>query len=366
MKTHSEKLIFDKSIKLESGTVLSSFELMIETYGELNHNKDNAVLVCHAFSGNHHAAGIKTEEGKPGWWDQIIGDNKTIDTSKYFVVSVNNLGGCDGSSGPISISPETNQLYGSSFPEVSVKDWVNAQKNLLEHFKISAWEMVAGGSLGGMQALQWSISYPNLIKRAAIIAASAKISSQNIALNEVAREIIRKDENFAAGDYHLQNIKPKKGLKAARMLGHITYLSEANMRKRFGRKLQSPETRIDEEVNYEVENYLQYKGEQFAETFDANSYILMTKAMDSFDPAKDFEQDLVKCFKQIEAKLFIASFNSDWLFPKEYGKDIQLSAIKAGVRSSYVELEGDYGHDSFLFHSDEYAASLKNFLESDE
>ena len=242
MKTYSEKLTFDKSIKLESGTVLSSFDLMIETYGELNHNKDNAVLVCHAFSGNHHAAGIKTEEGKPGWWDQIIGDNKTIDTCKYFVVSVNNLGGCDGSSGPISTSPETNQLYGSSFPEVSVKDWVNAQKNLLEHFKISAWEMVAGGSLGGMQALQWSISYPNLIKRAAIIAASAKISSQNIALNEVAREIIRKDENFAAGDYHLQNIKPKKGLKAARMLGHITYLSEANMRKRFGRKLQSPET----------------------------------------------------------------------------------------------------------------------------
>ena len=366
MNVHSEKIVFDLPIQLESGATLSSFELMIETYGELNQNKDNAVLVCHAFSGSHHAAGIKTEGEKPGWWDQIIGDGKTIDTSKYFVVSVNNLGGCNGSSGPTSLSPETNKLYGSSFPEVSVKDWINAQKILLDHLEIGVWQMVAGGSLGGMQALQWAVSYPNLVKRAAIIAASSTISSQKIALNEVAREIIRKDENFAGGDYHLQNIKPKKGLKAARMLGHITYLSEANMRKRFGRKLQNPDTKIDDEVSYEVENYLQYKGEQFSETFDANSYILMTKAMDSFDPAKDFNQDLVECFKNIQSKLFIASFDSDWLFPKEYGKAIQIAAIKAGVRSSYVEFEGDYGHDSFLFNSNNYAATLKNFLESDE
>ena len=218
MNVHSEKIVFDLPIQLESGATLSSFELMIETYGELNQNKDNAVLVCHAFSGSHHAAGIKTEGEKPGWWDQIIGDGKTIDTSKYFVVSVNNLGGCNGSSGPTSLSPETNKLYGSSFPEVSVKDWINAQKTLLEYLEIPAWEMVAGGSLGGMQALQWSISYPNLIKRAAIIAASSKISSQNIALNEVAREIIRKDENLQEAIITFKILSLKKGLKAARML----------------------------------------------------------------------------------------------------------------------------------------------------
>jgi len=363
MKICTEQVTFELPLALESGVTLPSFELMIETYGELNSLKDNAVLVCHAFSGDHHAAGTKDEGGKAGWWDQMIGDGKTIDTSKYFVVSINNLGGCHGSSGPTSLNPETNLPFGSAFPEVSVQDWVNAQRNLLDHFGISCWEMVAGGSLGGMQALQWAITYPDKIKKAAIIAASSKISSQNIALNEVAREMIRKDENFCDGDYLAQGSKPKQGLKAARMLGHITYLSEANMSKRFGRKLQNPETKMDAAVSYEVENYLQYKGEQFAETFDANSYILMTKAMDSFDPAKNFNQDLVECFKHIQAKLLIASFSSDWLFPKEYGKDIQMSAIKAGIRSSYIELEGDYGHDSFLFRSDEYAASLQNFLE---
>ena len=226
--------------------------------------------------------------------------------------------------------------------------------------------MVAGGSLGGMQALQWAVSYPSRIKKAAIIAASSKISTQNIALNEVAREIIKKDENFHNGDYLSKGESPKKGLKAARMLGHITYLSESNMSKRFGRKLQDPENKMDADVNYEVENYLQYKGEQFAKTFDANSYILMTKAMDSFDPAKDYDDNLVTCLQKAQAKLLIASFDSDWLFPKEYGLEIQMAAIKAGINSAYIELEGDYGHDSFLFHSDRYAAALKNFLNSNE
>jgi homoserine O-acetyltransferase len=247
-----------------------------------------------------------------------------------------------------------------------VSDWVETQKLLADHFDIDCWEMVAGGSLGGMQALQWAVSYPSRIKKAAIIAASSKISTQNIALNEVAREIIKKDENFHNGDYLSKGASPKKGLKAARMLGHITYLSESNMSKRFGRKLQDPENKMDADVNYEVENYLQYKGEQFAKTFDANSYILMTKAMDSFDPAKDFDDDLMACLQNAQAKLLIASFDSDWLFPKEYGLDIQMSAIKAGINSTYIELEGDYGHDSFLFHSDRYSAALKNFLNSNE
>ena len=366
MKITSEKISFKDSLTLQSGHVLSGFDLMTETYGELNSDKSNAVLVCHAFSGNHHAAGIKDGENKPGWWDEIIGDGKTIDTKKFFVVSLNNLGGCHGSSGPTSIAAESGQPYGASFPEVSVSDWVETQKLLADHFGIDCWEMVAGGSLGGMQALQWAVSYPSRIKKAAIIAASSKISTQNIALNEVAREIIKKDENFHNGDYLSKGESPKKGLKAARMLGHITYLSESNMSKRFGRKLQDPENKMDADVNYEVENYLQYKGEQFAKTFDANSYILMTKAMDSFDPAKGFDNDLVACLQNAQAKLLIASFDSDWLFPKEYGLDIQMSAIKAGINSTYIELEGDYGHDSFLFHSDRYSTALKNFLNSNE
>ena len=366
MKTVSEKISFKDPLTLQSGDVLPGFELMTETYGELNSDKSNAVLVCHAFSGNHHAAGIKDGEKKSGWWDEIIGDGKTIDTKKYFVVSLNNLGGCHGSSGPTSIAAESGQPYGASFPEVSVSDWVETQKLLADHLGIDCWEMVAGGSLGGMQALQWAVSYPSRIKKAAIIAASSKISTQNIALNEVAREIIKKDENFHNGDYLSKGESPKKGLKAARMLGHITYLSESNMSKRFGRKLQDPENKMDADVNYEVENYLQYKGEQFAKTFDANSYILMTKAMDSFDPAKDFDDDLMTCLQNAQAKLLIASFDSDWLFPKEYGLDIQMSAIKAGINSTYIELEGDYGHDSFLFHSDRYSTALKNFLNSNE
>ena len=365
MKTVSEKISFEDSLTLQSGEILTGFELMTETYGELNSEKTNAVLVCHAFSGNHNAAGIKDGEKKPGWWDEIIGDGKTIDTAKFFVVSLNNIGGCHGSTGPTTIANESSQPYGADFPEVSVSDWVETQKLLADHLGINCWEMVAGGSLGGMQALQWAISYPDRIKKAAIIAASSKISTQNIALNEVAREIIKKDENFCNGDYLARGESPKKGLKAARMLGHITYLSESNMSKRFGRKLQDPENKMGADVNYEVENYLQYKGEQFAKTFDANSYILMTKAMDSFDPAKYFGNDLVSCLQNIQAKLLIASFDSDWLFPKEYGLDLQMSAIKAGINSAYIELDGDYGHYSFLFYSDQYAAALKNFLNSD-
>ena len=366
MKVVSKKIAFKNSLVLQSGKSLAGFELMTETYGELNQEKTNAVLVCHAFSGNHHAAGIKEGEKKPGWWDELIGDGKTIDTKNYFVVSLNNIGGCHGSSGPISISPESGQLFGATFPEISVSDWVETQKLLADHFGIKCWEMVAGGSLGGMQALQWTISYPERIKKAAIIAASSKISTQNIALNEVAREMIKKDESFHNGDYLAKGELPSKGLKAARMLGHITYLSESNMSKRFGRRLQDPQTKMDADINYEVENYLQYKGEQFAKTFDANSYILMTKAMDGFDPAKDFDHNLVECLKSTQAKLLIASFDSDWLFPKEYGLDMQMSAIRAGIDSTYIELDGDYGHDSFLFYSNQYSAALKNFLNSNE
>ena len=346
----------------QNGKSISQFELAYDTYGKLNKAMSNCILVCHAFSGSHHAAGKFDNDEKNGWWDEFIGDGKTIDTNKYFVVSVNNFGSCFGSSGPKSICPETKKPYGIDFPDVTVLDWVKSQKILMDELKIPHWEMVAGGSLGGMQALQWAISYPDIVKKACVIAATAQSSPQNIALNEVAREMIKKDENFHDGNYFEKNAIPKVGLMTARMLGHITYLSENNMQKRFGRKKQNPESKVETDVIYEIENYLRYKGDKFSEIFDANTYILMTKAMDEFNICGDNENDFQLILKKIKAKLLIISFESDWLFPSWHSKFIQKNAMKVGISSSYIELEGSYGHDSFLFASDEYCNIVENFL----
>ena len=364
MKKNSAVFKSDVNFKFACNKVLPSIELVYETYGEINADKTNAVLVCHAFSGSHEAAGLTSDGNKTGWWDEIIGPGKAIDTEKYFVVSVNNLGSCYGSSGPKSISTETNEPYGSKFPDVCVLDWVNSQKLLMDELGIRCWEMVAGGSLGGMQALQWAVSYPEKIKRAAIIAATAQTSPQNIALNEVARQIIRKDSSFNNGEYISYNTTPKEGLKTARMLGHITYLSETNIQRRFGRKKQAPGTKVAEEVNFEIENYLQYKGDQFSEFFDANSYILMTKAMDEYNLADQFEGSMSKALERIKSKLLIISFTSDWLFPSWHSRRLQKDCILSDVESSFIELEGSYGHDSFLFASPEYSKILKTFLGS--
>ena len=334
---------------------------MIETYGELNKARSNAILICHAFSGNHHAAGQSNEFGL-GWWDQIIGPSKAIDTDKYFVVCCNNIGGCAGSSGPTSINPATKKVYGKTFPKVSVDDWVNSQKMLMDKLNIDFWHLVAGGSLGGMQALQWSISYPEKVKKAGIFAAAVKSSTQNIAMNEVARESIRKDKHFYDGNYYEHNASPKNGIKAARMLGHITYLSEELMDTRFGRKFQDEASKVDESVNFEVENYLQYKGEKFSEFFDANSYILMTKAMDDYDAGKD--KSLEEKLRGIKTEFLIIGFYSDWLYPPERGKEIQIAAMKNNIKSSFVVLDGEHGHDSFLFDSQPYSTLIKNFIES--
>ena len=362
MKVETKIINFEEGIKLENDSKLNSFELIVEMYGELNEDKSNAILLCHAFSGNHHAAG-KNSEGLIGWWDQLVGPGKAINTDKYFVVCCNNLGGCSGSSGPASKNPSTGEIYGSSFPQVSVIDWVNSQKMLTDRLGISRWHFVAGGSLGGMQALQWSVSYPDYVSKAGVFAAAAKSSTQNIALNEVAREAIRKDPNFLNGEYLSKGLKPKDGIKTARMLGHITYLSEENMNQRFGRKFQDADSKISGEVDFEVENYLQYKGEKFSESFDANSYIIMTKAMDNYDFAKD-DDALRKSLKNIKASLLIIGFYSDWLYPPERGKDIQIAAIKENINSSYVVLEGEQGHDSFLFKTKKYENTIRKFIES--
>ena len=361
MKVRTELINFADGITLDSGDRLEKFELMIETYGELNESGSNAILLCHAFSGNHHAAG-KNKESEIGWWDEIVGPNKAIDTDKYYVVCCNNLGGCGGSSGPTTINPSSEKPYGKNFPQISVKDWVNSQKMLMDKLGVPYWHLVAGGSLGGMQALEWAISYPNDIKKAGIFAAASNSSTQNIALNEVARESIRKDQNFLDGDYLEHNVIPKSGLKTARMLGHITYLSEELMDSRFGRRFQDEDSKVDQEVDFEVENYLQYKGEKFSESFDANSYILMTKAMDGYVAGQDI--GLRDAMKNVKSQLLIVGFYSDWLYPPERGKEIQMAAMDNNINSSYIVLEGAHGHDSFLFSSEEYSKVISKFIES--
>lgn len=361
MKVRTELINFADGITLDSGDRLENFELMIETYGELNESGSNAILLCHAFSGNHHAAG-KNKESEIGWWDEIVGPNKAIDTDKYYVVCCNNLGGCGGSSGPTTINPSSEKPYGKNFPQISVKDWVNSQKMLMDKIGVPYWHLVAGGSLGGMQALEWAISYPNDIKKAGIFAAASNSSTQNIALNEVARESIRKDQNFHDGEYLEHNVIPKSGLKTARMLGHITYLSEELMDSRFGRRFQDEDSKVDQEVDFEVENYLQYKGEKFSESFDANSYILMTKAMDGYVAGQDI--GLRDAMKNVKSQLLIVGFYSDWLYPPERGKEIQMAAMDNNINSSYIVLEGAHGHDSFLFSSEEYSKVISKFIES--
>jgi len=361
MRVRTELINFADGITLDSGDRLEKFELMIETYGELNESKSNAILLCHAFSGNHHAAG-KNKESEIGWWDEIVGPNKAIDTEKYYVVCCNNLGGCGGSSGPTTINPSSEKPYGKNFPQISVKDWVNSQKMLMDKLGVPYWHLVAGGSLGGMQALEWAISYPNDIKKAGIFAAASNSSTQNIALNEVARESIRKDQNFHDGEYLEHNVIPKSGLKTARMLGHITYLSEELMDSRFGRRFQDEDSKVDQEVDFEVENYLQYKGEKFSESFDANSYILMTKAMDGYVAGQDI--GLRDAMKNVKSQLLIVGFYSDWLYPPERGKEIQMAAMDNNINSSYIVLEGAHGHDSFLFSSEEYSKVISKFIES--
>ena len=361
MKVRTELINFADGMTLDSGDRLEKFELMIETYGELNESGSNAILLCHAFSGNHHAAG-KNKESEIGWWDEIVGPNKAIDTEKYYVVCCNNLGGCSGSSGPTTINPSSEKPYGKNFPQISVKDWVNSQKMLMDKIGVPYWHLVAGGSLGGMQALEWAISYPNDIKKAGIFAAASNSSTQNIALNEVARESIRKDQNFHDGDYLEHNVIPKSGLKTARMLGHITYLSEELMDSRFGRRFQDEDSKVDQEVDFEVENYLQYKGEKFSESFDANSYILMTKAMDGYVAGQDI--GLRDAMKNVKSQLLIVGFYSDWLYPPERGKEIQMAAMDNNINSSYIVLEGAHGHDSFLFSSEEYSKVISKFIES--
>ena len=356
---------FDNSLLLECGKELKGFEMVYETYGKLNEEKSNAILVCHALSGSHHAAGYhKDSEEKAGWWDSLIGPNKAIDTNKYFVVSPNNLGGCHGTTGPKSTNPETNQAYGPDFPVLRVRDWTNSQALLADHLDINTWHAVVGGSLGGMQALDWSIAYPKRIKKAGVIAAAPKLSAQNIAFNEVARQAITSDPDFQKGNYMQTNVSPKSGLRLARMVGHITYLSDESMKSKFGRELKEEKLGFGFDAEFQVESYLRHQGDAFSKTFDANTYLLMTKVLDYFDPADEFDGDLVTAFKPILAQALVLSFSSDWRFSPSRSKEITNALINAKKKVSHIEIDSPLGHDSFLFPEERYVEVLKTFLGS--
>ena len=316
-----------KPLTFESGKLLEDYEIIYETYGDLNATKTNAILVCHALSGNHHVAGYHAGDEKPGWWDNMIGPNKPIDTKKFFVVSLNNIGGCHGSTGPKSIDPKTKKPYGSNFPVVTVSDWVNVQKNLMDYLKIPYWQVVVGGSLGGMQALQWALQYPLLIKNSIVIAAAPKLTAQNIAFNEVARQAIMKDPNWHQGNYLEKNTSPEQGLALARMLGHITYLSDESMGEKFGRDLKESKLNFGFDVEFQIESYLRYQGEKFVSGFDANTYLLMTKALDYYDPVKDYGKKFTQRLSETSCKFLVISFTSDWRFPPERSKEIMQLVI---------------------------------------
>ncbi|WP_227430308.1 homoserine O-succinyltransferase MetX [Psychrobacter sp. I-STPA6b] len=368
-----ETLYFDTPLTLECQRVLPSFELVIETYGQLNADKSNAILICHALSGSHHAAGYHSEtDKKAGWWDNMIGPNKAIDTNRFFVVCLNNIGSCHGSTGPTTPKPDspTGEPYGPDFPLITIKDWVNTQAMLSDRLGIKVWHAIVGGSMGGMQALQWSVDYPERLKRCVIIASTPKLSAQNIAFNEVARQSILSDPNFKQGRYLEAGTYPKRGLILARMVGHITYLTDEAMKAKFGRDLKSGKFMYGYDVEFQVESYLRYQGERFSKNFDANTYLLMTKALDYFDPTRGYVDDeevsdlqaLKQTLAHTQCQFLVVSFTTDWRFAPERSQEIVDALMANNKPVSYVNVDAPHGHDSFLFDIPRYMSAVKGFL----
>lgn len=353
---------FPDKIKLESGVELGPVTIAYETYGQLNNAGNNAIFLLHALSGDAHAAGYhSSEDKKPGWWDSMVGPGKAFDTDKYFIISSNILGGCKGTTGPSSINPETEKPYGLSFPVITVEDMVNVQKKLIDYLGINSLLSVAGGSMGGMQAMEWVIHYPEFVKSALIIASTSKLSAQGIAFNAVGRTAIISDPNWKDGNYY-DSDSPANGLSIARMIGHITYLSEEAMHNKFGRKLQdktSPDYNFD--IDFQVESYLQHQGQSFVDRFDANSYLYITKAMDYFDLSKK-HGSLALAFRKSKAKFLVVSFSSDWLFPPEQSKDIVKALMNADKDVAYCAIESNCGHDAFLIEKDHQTRIITSFL----
>ncbi|MBI1905158.1 MAG: homoserine O-acetyltransferase [Rhodocyclales bacterium] len=354
---------FDQPLTLRSGGVLPAYDLVYETYGTLNADRNNAVLVCHALSGSHHVAGCYADApDNIGWWDNLVGPGKPLDTRRYFVIGVNNLGGCHGTTGPRSINPATGKRWGAGFPFVTVEDWVEAQARLADRLGIERFAAVLGGSLGGMQAISWSLQYPERVANVVAVASAPMLTAQNIAFNEVARQAILTDPEFHGGNYYEHGVVPARGLKLARMLGHITYLSDDSLGEKFGRSLRHGKAMYNYGVEFEIESYLRYQGDKFAGHFDANTYLLTTKALDYFDPAFDHDGNLAAALAKSSADFLIVSFTTDWRFAPARSREIVYALLHNRRKVSYAEIESTAGHDSFLLDDTHYHAVLSSYF----
>jgi homoserine O-acetyltransferase len=356
---------FSDPLKLRSGTRLEAYDLAYETYGTLNAARSNAVLVCHALNASHHAAGSYADDpGNVGWWDNLIGPGKPLDTRRFFVVGVNNIGGCHGSTGPASLNPSTGQPWGAEFPLVTVEDWVEAQAMLATRLGIERFAAVMGGSLGAMQAMQWAISQPSRVAHSIVIAAAPKLSAQNIAFNEVARQAITTDPDFHGGNYYSYGVVPKRGLRIARMIGHITYLSDDAMAEKFGRERQGGALQFNFDVEFQIESYLRYQADKFAERFDANTYLRITKALDYFDPAAAHGGKLSAALSRATAKFLVVSFTSDWRFTPARSREIVKALLDNQLSVSYAEIDAPHGHDAFLMDDFRYHNLIRAYFEN--
>jgi homoserine O-acetyltransferase len=361
----AQKAQFDEPLHLRSGAVIDRYELAYETYGKLNVSRGNAVLVCHALNAAHHVAGVYADDPQNiGWWDNLVGPGKPVDTGKFFVVGVNNLGGCHGSTGPASVNPKTGSPWGAEFPVVTVEDWVAAQARLADHLGIERFATVMGGSLGAMQALQWTIDQPNRVAHALVIAAAPKLSAQNIAFNEVARQAIMTDPDFHGGNFYAHGVVPRRGLRLARMLGHITYLSDDAMAEKFGRMLRTGSLKFNFDVDFEIESYLRYQGDKFSDYFDANTYLRITKALDYFDPAAKYGGDLTQALSGARAAFLVVSFTSDWRFSPPRSREIVKALVDNRLNVSYAQIEAPHGHDAFLMDDVHYHDLLRAYLDN--
>jgi homoserine O-acetyltransferase len=365
-----QSMHFAAGLALQCGATLRDYALSFETYGELNAAKSNAVLICHALNASHHVAGVYAgQEKSEGWWDNMIGPGKPLNTDKFFVIGVNNLGSCFGSTGPMHINPDTGRVYGADFPVVTVEDWVNAQARLLDALGIETLAAVMGGSLGGMQALSWTLQYPSRVRHAVVIASAPNLTAENIAFNEVARRAIQTDPDFHGGNFYQHGTVPKRGLRIARMIGHITYLSDDVMNEKFGRKLIATASVgaylfSTLEAEFQIEGYLRYQADKFAEYFDANTYLLITRALDYFDPARDYGGNLSLALARASAKFLLVSFATDWRFAPQRSREIVKALLHNKRDVSYAEINAPHGHDAFLLDDARYMGVISSYFNS--
>ena len=364
---HTQTQTFTQALGLKCGLTLGAYQLAYETYGQLNAQRSNAVLICHALNASHHVAGVYPgQDNSEGWWDNMVGPGKPLDTDRFFVIGVNNLGSCFGSTGPMHVNPETGRIYGADFPVVTVEDWVNSQARLLDALGIQQLAAVMGGSLGGMQALSWTLQYPDRVRHALVIASSPNLNAENIAFNEVARRAIATDPDFHGGHFYAHGVVPKRGLRIARMLGHITYLSDDVMNEKFGRRLQQAADQAyrysTQEVEFQIESYLRYQGDKFSEYFDANTYLLITRALDYFDPAREFGGDLSAALARAKAAFLLVSFSTDWRFSPARSREMVRALLNNRSAVSYAEIDAPHGHDAFLLEDARYLALVRSYF----